>query len=100
MVWKRSAGAFRRQRVIIRSSSGAVFSGRASSRTIAAITAIPVSAENARCPESISYNTSPNEKMSDRASSGLACACSGDIYATVPATAPACDMLSVSSEPS
>ena len=39
-------------------------------------------------PHSISYSTAPKLKMSDRASSGLPCACSGDMYAAVPSTVP------------
>lgn len=38
-----------------------------------------VSARNARRPLIISYNTDPNEKMSDRASTGFPSACSGDM---------------------
>ena len=37
------------------------------------------SPENALRPVSISYITSPNEKMSDRGSTDFACACSGDM---------------------
>ena len=44
---------------------------------------------NARVPVNISYSTAPVEKMSERASTGLPSACSGDIYAAVPRTVPA-----------
>jgi hypothetical protein len=42
----------------------------------------------ARRPVSISYITAPSEKMSERASTGLPCACSGDMYAAVPTMTP------------
>ena len=43
----------------------------------------------ARVPASSSYSTAPKLNTSDRASSGLAAACSGDMYAGVPITSPA-----------
>ena len=45
--------------------------------------------ENARRPLSISYSTTPKEKMSERASTASPLACSGDMYAAVPRTVPA-----------
>ena len=47
-----------------------------------------VSPVKARRPVTISYKTAPNEKMSDRASTGLPSACSGDMYAVVPTIVP------------
>jgi len=46
---------------------------------------------NARFPVTISYSTKPNENWSDRKSSGRPLACSGDMYCTVPRTAPGPD---------
>jgi hypothetical protein len=51
------------------------------------ITAV-LSPRNGSVPVAISYNTVPNEKMSERASSSRARACSGDMYATVPSVLP------------
>ena len=45
---------------------------------------------NGGCPVTISYSTTPSEKMSVRASSGSPRTCSGDMYATVPMTIPGC----------
>ena len=44
---------------------------------------------NARVPASSSYSTAPKLNTSDRASSGLAAPCSGDMYAGVPITSSA-----------
>jgi hypothetical protein len=43
---------------------------------------------NARFPVSISYNTAPSEKISERASSSLPSTCSGDMYWNVPTIVP------------
>ena len=43
---------------------------------------------NGRFPASISYSTTPNEKMSLRESRARPDACSGDIYGTVPRIIP------------
>ncbi len=43
-----------------------------------------------RLPESSSYRTTPNEKMSLRASAGFPDACSGDMYGMVPISTPGC----------
>ena len=43
---------------------------------------------NGSCPVAISYKTAPKENKSVRASSSLARACSGDMYATVPKVLP------------
>ena len=45
----------------------------------AASVAAVESPRNARCPDSISYRIAPKEKMSDRASTLLPSACSGDM---------------------
>ncbi|HEX4922353.1 MAG TPA: hypothetical protein VFV92_16625, partial [Candidatus Bathyarchaeia archaeon] len=47
-----------------------------------------VSPLKAGVPVAISYNTTPNENKSDRASNGLPSTCSGDMYATVPTMEP------------
>ena len=47
-----------------------------------------VSPWNACPPVTISYNTDPKLKMSERASTFLPSACSGDMYATVPTILP------------
>ncbi len=44
---------------------------------------------NARRPDSISYNTEPSAKTSDRKSTGSPRTCSGDMYPSVPNTIPA-----------
>ena len=55
---------------------------------MAAITLAAEGPSNARLPVSISYSSTPNEKMSLLASTsswpGCACNCSGDIYCSVP----------------
>ena len=53
--------------------------GLTSSRSIAVSVVIADSPGNAFVPVSISYITTPNEKMSLRASTFLPCACSGDM---------------------
>ena len=53
--------------------------GLASSRRIAESVEIVDSAANAFLPVIISYSTTPNEKMSERWSTLLPCACSGDM---------------------
>ena len=47
-----------------------------------------VAPANGRRPATISYRTTPKEKMSLRASRRLPVACSGDMYAMVPRTMP------------
>ncbi len=50
-----------------------------SSFKIDVITSAAVSPENGRRPDSISWNTEPKEKMSDRWSAGAPLTCSGDM---------------------
>ncbi len=59
----------------------------------AAMMAMAESPVKARLPLNISYNTAPNEKISERASASLASACSGDMYGAVPSMVPAWVML-------
>ena len=56
----------------------------------AASVSVTVSPRNAIFPVNISYSTHPNAQMSARRSTGLAFACSGDMYAAVPSNTPAC----------
>jgi hypothetical protein len=63
--------------------------GGGSSRSTALNTCPTVVPLKGRVPDSISYRTAPKLKMSDLASRGCPAACSGDMYATVPTTAPA-----------
>jgi hypothetical protein len=49
------------------------------SRRIEVIVETGVSPWNGRCPVDISYSTTPSEKTSDRVSTGLPSACSGDM---------------------
>ena len=44
-------------------------------------------------PVTISYNTAPSENRSDRPSTASPRACSGDMYAAVPMTAPGLDVV-------
>ena len=80
--WKRSSGFFSRQWRTTRSRPGATFlfvaerSG-GSSRRIADMVSAAVSRWNARDPDSISYSTAPNAKMSERASADFPLTCSG-----------------------
>ena len=82
--WKRCSGLFSRHRRTIRSSAGETrcagsdSSGGSSFKT-AVIVSTAVSRRNARVPESISYSTAPNAKMSARASAGSPRTCSGAI---------------------
>lgn len=50
---------------------------------------LAVSPENAATPASISKRTQPNAQMSERRSTRLPRACSGDMYAAVPISTPA-----------
>ena len=52
-----------------------------------------VSPLNAGRPVTISYNTAPSENRSERPSTGSPRACSGDMYAAVPMTAPGLDVV-------
>ena len=61
-----------------------------SARSTAARVSETVSPSNALRPASISYNTTPNAQMSALLSTDLPRACSGDMYAAVPITTPAC----------
>src|ERR1017187_9629754 len=90
---QRSLGFLRSARWMISTTSGGTSGtssamGLTSSRRIAVSVVIAESPGNALVPVSISYITTPNEKMSLRASSFLPCACSGDMYATVPRIEP------------
>ena len=80
--WKRSSGRFSRQRFTTRSSpgetSGFASSGDSSLR-IAVIISTVLPPVNGCFPESISWNTAPNEKMSDLWSAGSPLTCSGDM---------------------
>ena len=70
--------------------SGGSFDQSGSCRSTAASTSETVSPSKQRVPVSISYSTTPKDQMSDRLSTGLPRACSGDMYAAVPITTPAC----------
>src|ERR1017187_521548 len=81
---QRSLGSLRSASVMISTTSGGTSGtssamGLTSSRRIAVSVVIAESPENALLPVSISYITTPNEKMSLRASTFLPCACSGDM---------------------
>ena len=56
-----------------------------------------VSPAKGRLPVAISYSTIPNEKMSERESTGLPSACSGDMYWTVPTIFPSAVIVAVAS---
>ena len=84
MCWNRLDGSFRLQRRMTRSTSA----GRSltispmrfgSSRRIAVSVEICDVPSNALRPLSISYSTEPKLKMSERASTALPSACSGDM---------------------
>ena len=83
-----------RQRRRRRRTLGGVSEGKAvqsgSCRSTEASTSDTVSPSKQRLPVSISYSTAPNAQMSVRLSTGLPRACSGDMYAAVPITTPAC----------
>src|SRR5437764_13783508 len=83
---------FRHQRVILSSSGGAfatsVRGGGGSWFKTPAIIDIAFCPRKARLPVTISYSNVPNEKISERGSTRLPWACSGDIYAAVPNTCP------------
>jgi len=55
---------------------------------IADSTTPKLSPRNGSRPVAISYNTTPNENRSVRASTALARTCSGDMYDTVPGVDP------------
>src|SRR5450759_1467593 len=81
---QRSLGSLRSASVMISTTSGGTSGtssamGLTSSRRIAVSVVIAESPGNALVPVSISYITTPNEKMSLRASTVLPCACSGDM---------------------
>jgi hypothetical protein len=61
--------------------------GAGSRSRIPAMTLAALFPENACCPLSISYSTSPNAKMSLRSSAGWPSICSGAMYRGVPTTA-------------
>jgi hypothetical protein len=80
--WYRSSGFFSRTRLTMWFSSGDAFGrkrsiGSGSSFMIEYIIAASCSPRNGVRPVSISYSTTPNEKMSERASLPLPCSCSG-----------------------
>ena len=64
--------------------------GRTFTSRTASSTDISLSPANSRSPVSISKSTVPSEKMSERASTGLPHACSGDMYWSFPLSAPIC----------
>src|ERR1035438_6598365 len=81
---QRALGSLGRQRLMIASSSGGVSgatsaNGFTSSRRTDESVEILDPPSNARRPLTISYKTEPNEKISERASTGLPSACSGDM---------------------
>src|SRR5205085_12255808 len=81
---QRSSGDLRKQREMICSSCGGTsgatsIMGRASSRRMAESVDSALSPEKARDPVDISYSTRPKEKISERPSTFLPCACSGDM---------------------
>ena len=61
------------------SSPTRLLGGAGSLARIAASVEGPVSPSKGRRPVTISYSTEPNEKMSERASTFLPSACSGDM---------------------
>jgi hypothetical protein len=63
--------------------------GAGSSVRIALAVSAAVPLANGCRPVTISYRTTPNEKMSERWSTSWPLTCSGDMYPTVPRTAPA-----------
>src|SRR5687767_14211777 len=88
IVWNRLSGSLARQRLTIRCTASGASSGLGSSRSTALRIWAVESPVKARVPASSSYSTAPKLNTSDRASSGLAAACSGDMYAGVPITSP------------
>ena len=79
-----TAGALRRHRTMVRCSSGGASTtvsaiGFGSTCRIADKVEISEGPSKARRPVTISYKTEPNEKMSERASTFPASACSGDM---------------------
>ena len=91
---KRFRGSFSRQRPMTAARS----SGRSArtrptgggvSRRIADASSAEEPPAKGRVPDAISYRTIPSEKRSVLASSGRPETCSGDMYGTVPITAPA-----------
>ncbi len=90
----RSSRPFARHRCTIPLSAGGTPRARPTSSEgvssrIAVSVATVVSRRNGCFPDSSSYATTPNEKMSVRWSTGSPRTCSGDMYATVPRTCPA-----------
>ena len=80
MLWNRCAGCFARHPATTRATSGgASVSGGGSMCRIAPRIEIAFSPRNAFRALSISYKTTPKEKMSERASTLLPWACSGDM---------------------
>ena len=84
MPWNRRSRLLRRQRAMIFSRSAGTPSAT-SLGGVGSLCRINVSVDsfdspgNARCPVTISYSTTPNAKMSERVSSFLPSACSGDM---------------------
>ncbi len=77
MLWNLCAGCLAMHRVTMAAIGDS--SGRGSSRTTAfrmSSTELPL---NGRLPDSISYSTAPKLNTSERSSSGLPWACSGDM---------------------
>ena len=79
IVWNRSTGDFRKQRVTMAETFAGASSTAGSSRKVAEIVSTKELAANGWRPLSISYSTTPKEKMSERASMSSPFACSGDI---------------------
>ena len=63
------------------------------------MTAAKLVPANGRCAATLSYNTTPSENRSERPSTLLPSACSGDMYEMVPSTIPAsvCSIVSAES---
>ncbi len=77
----RFSGSFSRHRRRVRSNAGGATSATEGARLsrIAPITLAGDDPSNARLPVSISYSTSPNEKMSEAVPASFPCNCSGDM---------------------
>ena len=92
MWWKRRPGSFSRQRRTARRTPAGTVGGKrfqsgARSRMAASVSAV-VAAPNAARPVNISYNTQPKAQTSLRLSRLWPRACSGLMYAGVPAITP------------
>ncbi len=91
--WMRRSGSLQRH-CLIRPLSSSGTSGASSWISCGSLPSTAASVESAVSPRNgrravvISYRIAPNEKMSDRQSTALPSACSGDMYAAVPTTVP------------